>query len=121
MIFIEKDDPRDSVTFTDREWATMMADPVYFGYSCPNGHALREDDPAVIANGCMVCFEEGEFESGIYDDCEGEPDAATLRALARRAARLRDFPVISCGSCKGQHVGTGAVKRCYANAGRFTR
>lgn len=118
MIFIEKDDPRDSVTFTDREWREMMADPVYFGYSCPDGHALREDDPAVIANGCMTCFGLAESMS---DWGDSDPTPEDLRAMERRADRLRDFPLVFCGCCKSHHVGVGAVKRCYASAGRFTR
>lgn len=108
----------EHVTFTPREWREMMADPCYYGYSCPDGHALRDDDPAVIANGCMVCFGLGERAN---DWIDRDPTPAEMRELDRYAASLRDFPLVACGNCKTHHVGTGAVRRCYANSGRFDR
>jgi hypothetical protein len=109
----------EHVSFSDAEWRAMQDDPVYFGYACSAGHAIREDDPAVIANGCPVCFELGEYEYAMY--CEfGEPDDKAQREWERYAASLRNFPLIACGNCKDQHVGKGAVRRCYAESGRFS-
>lgn len=117
MIFDETN--RETVTFSKQEWDEMMSDPVFWGFSCRNGHAIREDDPAVIANGCPTCFELGEMQADIYSYEGDEPDPATLRAFDRYARKLRDFPVVKCGNCRQDHVGKGAVKRCYADSGRF--
>jgi hypothetical protein len=95
----------EAVTFNEAEWAFMMSDPCYFGYSCPAGHALREDDPIVIHDGCQTCASINDQ----LESWEGCPD----REVERWLRSLRDFPLITCGKCKGQHVGTGAVRRCY--------
>jgi len=98
------------ITFSKEEWDAMMDDPVYYGYSCRMGHALREDDPAVIANGCMTCF--GLSES--YDWASEEEETPEMRRAEERYLKsLQDFPVIRCGKCKGTHVGVGGVRRCY--------
>lgn len=88
---IEYDTGDEEVFFSDAEWAAMMKDPVYFGYSCRAGHRIREDDPFVIAEGCPKCFAAAEMG-------EAPPPPS--------------FPMIRCGHCKGRHVGTGAVRRC---------
>lgn len=111
------------ISFTEREWAAMMSDPVYFGYACRAGHAIREDDLFFIHEGCPKCFQIGERGDDLYAACEAEgrePSPAEIKAFNRWADTLRDFPVIACGNCKETHVGVGAVRRCYANAGKFT-
>jgi hypothetical protein len=84
-------DGTETVRFSDDEWAAMMRDPVYFGYSCRAGHRIREDGPFVIAEGCPKCFAANE--AGV------EPPPPS-------------FPLIRCGHCSGRHVGVGAVYRC---------
>lgn len=104
----------ERVVFTDEEWAAMMADPTYFGYSCQQGHAIREDDPSYIALGCGTCWHIGENgESMYYDD--NEPTEEELARFNAWADSLRSFPLIDCPTCGSDHVGEGAVARCKAD------
>jgi hypothetical protein len=102
----------EGVSFTDAEWREMLQDPCRFGYSCQSGHALREDDPFVIAEGCPTCFGLSETYCDWAEE-DREPTKAEIRERDRYLESLRDFPLIRCGKCKSNHVGVGAVRRCY--------
>lgn len=97
----EYDDGTEEVRFSDAEWGEMMRDPVYFGYSCPQGHRLREDDSFVLAEGCPTCFAFHESLDGLSED-----------ELDQIFSPAPHFPIIRCGHCKSTHVGVGAVRRC---------
>jgi hypothetical protein len=102
-------DTEEPVTFSDEEWAAMMADPVYFGYSCRVGHAIRDDQ--VMPEGCPTCFGINEAMGDLY---EGDPSPEEMAAFDAWADSLRAFPLILCPHCNYEHVGTGAVERCAA-------
>lgn len=94
-------DGTEEVRFTDAEYEAMRKDPVYYGYSCPRGHSIREDDPFYQAEGCPKCFAEAESW-----DYEADEPGIVIPA---------DFPLVRCGKCKTNHVGVGAVRRCFTS------
>ena len=68
--YFEDRDGTEHVTFSDREWEIMLADPA-FGYVCSNGHRLTPADQR--NGGCSAC------EADAYERLD--------RALALQEAR----------------------------------
>jgi hypothetical protein len=61
----EYDDGTEEVHFSDAEWKVMMADPVRFGYACPQGHLWSE---AEHNHGHCYACEAASYEAEMSEE-----------------------------------------------------